>query len=75
MLQNLVVDLNSFEIIDLIGEGPRGKVYLVEEKRTGKYYSAKVLNKPILSPTLQNNFNDLIVLYSKIQHPAILPLN
>ena len=55
MLQNIIVDLNSFEIIDLVVEGPSGKTYLVEEKRTGKCYSAKILNKSLSSPTLQKN--------------------
>lgn len=74
MLQNLIVDLKSFEIIDLIGEGQSGKTYLVEEKRTGKYYSAKVLNKSLSSSALQKNFNDQMIFYSKIQHHAILSL-
>ena len=74
MLQFLIVDLNSFEIIDLIGKGPSGEVYLVEEKKTGNYYSAKVLNKSLSSPSLQKNFNDLIIFYSKILYHPIVKL-
>lgn len=74
MLQDLVVDLNAFEIIDMIGEGRMREVYLIQEKKTGKYLAAKVLKKVFTSHTLQKNFNDQIMLYSKIQNPAILPL-
>ena len=74
MLQDLIVDLSAFEIVDIIGESTSKKVYLIEEKRTGKYFAAKVHKKGFISNTLIKEFNEKIVAYSKFANHAILPL-
>ena len=42
MFQDFIVDLENFEIKKTLGEGSYGTVYLVEERKTGKKYAAKV---------------------------------
>jgi serine/threonine protein kinase len=40
-----VVNLESFNIIKVIGRGSFGKVYLVEKKDSGDLYAMKTLKK------------------------------
>lgn len=40
-----VSQLNNYQQLKLLGEGSIGKVYLVNEKTTGKEYAMKVINK------------------------------
>ena len=42
------INYNSFEILELIGEGSFGKVYKVKQKNTNNIYAMKVLNKSYL---------------------------
>src|SRR5690606_18484062 len=39
------VDIDSFKILELLGKGSFGEVYLVELIKTKKRYAMKVLNK------------------------------
>ena len=57
--EDFILDLNKFRTIESIGEGQFGKVYLVEEKRTGKYFAAKVHKKGFISNTLIKEFNEI----------------
>ena len=45
---NLIINFNSFEILELIGGGSFGKVFKVKLKGTDKIYAMKVLNKGYL---------------------------
>lgn len=44
-VSNVEVGPGSFDKIKLIGKGDVGKVYLVREKKSGRLYAMKVLNK------------------------------
>jgi len=39
------VNLESFEMIGLLGEGAFGKVFLAQKKKGGKYYAVKAISK------------------------------
>lgn len=39
------MNLDSFEIVGLLGEGANGKVFLALKKKGGKYYAIKAINK------------------------------
>ena len=45
---NIIINYNSFEILELIGGGSFGKVFKVKLKGTDKIYAMKVLNKGYL---------------------------
>ena len=67
------IDLDSFEIIKLIGKGSYGKVLLVKLKSKENYYAMKILNKNLLKLKKQvdhtKNERDLMV---KINSPFIV---
>ncbi|KAM7119932.1 LOW QUALITY PROTEIN: RAC-alpha serine/threonine-protein kinase-like [Molossus nigricans] len=42
------VTMNEFEYLKLLGKGTFGKVILVKEKATGRYYAMKILKKEVL---------------------------
>lgn len=44
-VKDVEVSPSSFEKIKLLGRGDVGKVYLVRERKTGKLYAMKILNK------------------------------
>ena len=70
------IDLNQFEMLELIGSGAFSVVYKVKENETGKHYAAKVLNFKIdKDSSLQNEVLLLlreVNLISSLDHPAIL---
>ena len=45
---NIIINYNSFEILELIGSGSFGKVFKVKLKGTDKIFAMKVLNKSYL---------------------------
>lgn len=40
--------MNEFEYLKLLGKGTFGKVILVKEKATGRYYAMKILKKEVI---------------------------
>uniref|UniRef100_A0ABI7XLH8 non-specific serine/threonine protein kinase n=1 Tax=Felis catus TaxID=9685 RepID=A0ABI7XLH8_FELCA len=42
------VTMNEFEYLKLLGKGTFGKVILVKEKATGRYYAMKILKKEVI---------------------------
>ncbi|XDV41657.1 hypothetical protein PO909_010476 [Leuciscus waleckii] len=44
----LKVTMHDFEYLKLLGKGTFGKVILVKEKATGKYYAMKILKKDVI---------------------------
>ncbi|CAN0248820.1 RAC-alpha serine/threonine-protein kinase-like [Petromyzon marinus] len=42
------VTMNDFDYLKLLGKGTFGKVILVREKATGKYYAMKILKKEVI---------------------------
>ena len=69
------IDINSFNIIKLIGKGSFGRVYLIELKSNKKKYAMKVIEKNLI---LKQNIMKYIIteknVLSKIKHPFIVQL-
>ncbi|KAL0610102.1 RAC-beta serine/threonine-protein kinase [Plecturocebus cupreus] len=42
------VTMNDFDYLKLLGKGTFGKVILVREKATGRYYAMKILRKEVI---------------------------
>ncbi|KAG7250877.1 hypothetical protein CRUP_023839, partial [Coryphaenoides rupestris] len=42
------VTMHDFEYLKLVGKGTFGKVILVKEKATGRYYAMKILKKEVI---------------------------
>lgn len=69
------VDLKSFEIIELLGKGSFGEVYLVELIKNMNKYAMKVLNKQkIFSQNLIRYIITERNILSNIRHPYIVEL-
>jgi serine/threonine protein kinase len=39
------VNVDSFEFLGLIGEGAYGKVFMVQKKKSNKFYAIKMIQK------------------------------
>jgi len=46
--------MHDFEYLKLLGKGTFGKVILVKEKATGKYYAMKILKKEVIVAKVSN---------------------
>ena len=69
------VDISSFKIIELLGEGSFGKVYLVDHTKNKKKFAMKVLNKhKILSKNLINYIITERKILELLKHPFIVQL-
>lgn len=47
--------MNDFDYLKLLGKGTFGKVILVREKATGRYYAMKILRKEVIIAKVGNN--------------------
>jgi serine/threonine protein kinase len=65
--------LEDYEIMRALGKGGFGKVKLSKNKKTGKYYALKLLNKGeiIKSQQVDHVYNENMV-HSQINHPFIV---
>lgn len=69
------VEVESFKILELLGKGSFGEVYLVELLTTGKKYAMKVLNKnKIFSQNIVRYVVTERNVLSNIKHPYIVQL-
>jgi protein-serine/threonine kinase len=69
------VDIESFKILELLGKGSFGEVYLVELLTNNKKYAMKVLNKnKILSQNIVRYVVTERNVLSNIKHPFIVRL-
>lgn len=68
--------LEDFDILQVIDKGSFGKVFLVINKRNGKYYAMKRIRKDILlkKNQLENNRNEREILMN-IKHPFLLGMD
>ena len=66
-------DLNNIEILNIIGKGTFGNVYLGKDKTTKEYFAVKIISKKLLknSQSLEY-FNNEISILKKINHPNII---
>lgn len=53
--------MNDFDYLKLLGKGTFGKVILVREKASGKYYAMKILKKEVIIAKVRFVRNVLIV--------------
>ena len=67
---------DDFEMINILGRGTFGKVYLVYCKKTDKYYAMKCIRKDII---IKNNALDNIesekVILNQVNHPFIIGMD
>lgn len=72
MLPNHIIDLDEFKIVEKIGEGMFGKVYLVEEIQTKKLFAAKVIKDGYSNSDEQRKLFQEISSLACIKNPAVL---
>ncbi|CAD8095078.1 unnamed protein product [Paramecium sonneborni] len=74
-IQTSKVSLKDFEFIKCIGMGGFSKVYLVKERKTGKYFAMKLIEK---NPIIQQNRHSIIQnernIMCLIDHPFIVKM-
>lgn len=49
--------MSDFDYLKLLGKGTFGKVILVREKASGKYYAMKILKKEVIIAKVSPNFD------------------
>jgi p70 ribosomal S6 kinase len=68
-------NLDSFDIVSLIGKGAYGKVYLVKEKKSGDHFAMKVIKKVmVLQKNLIRHTNAERDVLVAVKHPFIVSL-
>ncbi|HRN58078.1 MAG TPA: serine/threonine-protein kinase, partial [Agriterribacter sp.] len=69
-------DNEPYEILDKIGEGGMGTVYLAKDVMLERYAAIKILNKPVNIPTeqMQARFQQEALALAKLNHPNITHL-
>lgn len=53
--------MHDFEYLKLLGKGTFGKVILVKEKATGKYYAMKILKKEVIVAKVSTKMRNISV--------------
>ncbi|MDX1577373.1 MAG: serine/threonine-protein kinase, partial [Gemmatimonadota bacterium] len=68
-------DLGSaYEILDVLGEGGMGTVYLARDVRHERQVAVKTIRRDFVTPEVSRRFEREIRVTSRLQHPRILPL-
>uniref|UniRef100_A0A452VL71 non-specific serine/threonine protein kinase n=1 Tax=Ursus maritimus TaxID=29073 RepID=A0A452VL71_URSMA len=79
------VTMNEFEYLKLLGKGTFGKVILVKEKATGRYYAMKILKKEVIvakdevahtlteNRVLQNSRHPFLTLFFHLSRERVFP--
>lgn len=70
-LEDLVLDLNKFQIIRRIGEGQFGIVYLIEDRVSKQPFAAKINKQVCVHSIDQKVFMKEIQTFLKIKYPNI----
>ena len=66
-------NLNNLELLNIIGKGAFGNVYLGKDKTTKEYYAVKLISKKSLKNSeLLEYFNNEVSVLKKIDHPNII---
>ena len=72
MIQKYLINIEEFKVIDPIGVGGFGKVYLVENEKTHEKFAAKVSVNRYLTYQEQMVFFSEIEVLAKTKNPAVL---
>jgi serine/threonine protein kinase len=63
-----------YRIVDAIGQGGMGKVYLVEDSRLRRRVALKVLNLPFTDDQARRMATEAMVV-ARLEHPGIVPIH
>ena len=67
------INFDNLELLNIIGKGAFGNVYLGKNKDTNEYYGVKLIEKSLLKDELSNKyFNNEISILKKLDHPNII---
>lgn len=55
--------MNDFDYLKLLGKGTFGKVILVREKASGKYYAMKILKKEVIIAKVRKTIVLILVFF------------
>jgi serine/threonine-protein kinase len=64
----------DYELLDVLGQGGMGTVYLARDRRHDRQVAIKTLNPDLISGTAPKRFEREIAITARLQHPHILPL-
>lgn len=73
-VSHLLIDPNDYEIMQMIGNGSYGAVYLVKDKKTGALYSMKYLQCQMMNHIQKQYLTREIGIMAEAAHPALLSL-
>jgi tetratricopeptide (TPR) repeat protein/predicted Ser/Thr protein kinase len=63
--------IGSFRVLDVLGEGGMGVVYLAEQEQPQRRVALKVLRPGSASPTMLRRFEHEAYILGRLQHPGI----
>ncbi|KAK8898360.1 hypothetical protein M9Y10_000645 [Tritrichomonas musculus] len=72
MIQDFNINLENIQVVNKIGEGSYGIVYLVQEIETNRKFVAKETKIECQSPQDQKKFFNEVLAFSKVNNPAVL---